>query len=169
MAKIQLYAESKTIKLTKQQANSLNVLKSYNVDVSRFIKRSVKPIGQLCCRWDVSWGMFVAMLEYKAKWNGVNILRIGRFEPSSKTCSECGSINKELTLKDREWTCPDCGSVLLRDFNASINIKNFALNNRLSVERRLKNHGTLPELSGALTHEAHPIGSAVGGSSLEMP
>ena len=118
---------------------------------------------------DASWGMFVAMLEYKAKWNGVNILRIGRFEPSSKTCSECGSINKELTLKDREWTCPDCGSVLLRDFNASINIKNFALNNRLSVERRLKNHGTLPELSGALTHEAHPIGSAVGGSSLEMP
>ena len=54
MAKIQLYAESKTIKLTKQQANSLNVLKSYNVDVSRFIKRSVNPIGQLCCRWDVS-------------------------------------------------------------------------------------------------------------------
>jgi len=38
---------------------------------------------------DVSWGMFVTMLEYKAKWNGVNILRIGRFEPSSKTCSEC--------------------------------------------------------------------------------
>ena len=53
MAKIQLYTESKTIKLTKQQVNSLNVLKSYNVDVSRFIKRSVKPIGQLCCRWGV--------------------------------------------------------------------------------------------------------------------
>ena len=54
MAKLQLYTESKTIKLTKQQVNSLNVLKLYNVDVSRFIKRSVKPIGQLCCRWDVS-------------------------------------------------------------------------------------------------------------------
>ncbi len=112
---------------------------------------------------DAGWGMFVSMLEYKAKWNGVNIIRIGRFEPSSKTCSECGYINKELTLKDREWACPECGSVLSRDFNAAINIKNFALNNRLSVERRLKNHGTLPELSGALTHEAHPIGSAMGG------
>ena len=112
---------------------------------------------------DAGWGMFVSMLEYKAKWNGVNIIRIGRFEPSSKTCSECGYINKELTLKDREWACSECGSVLSRDFNAAINIKNFALNNRLSVERRLKNHGTLPELSGALTHEAHPIGSAVGG------
>lgn len=103
---------------------------------------------------DVSWGMFVTMLEYKAKWNGVNILRIGRFEPSSKTCSECGYINKGLTLKDREWFCPDCGSVLNRDLNASINIKNFALN-KLCTEHTLKNHGTLPSLEGALTHEAH--------------
>lgn len=104
---------------------------------------------------DVSWGMFVTMLEYKAKWNGVNILRIGRFEPSSKTCSECGYINKGLTLKDREWACPECGSVLDRDQNAAINIKNFALNNHLCTEHTLKNHGTLPSLEGALTHEAH--------------
>jgi putative transposase len=110
---------------------------------------------------DASWGMFVTMLEYKAKWNGVNILRIGRFEPSSKTCSECGYINKELALKDRSWTCPKCGSVLDRDLNASINIKNFALNNHLCTEHTLKNHGTLPSLEGALTHEAHR--SLVGG------
>jgi putative transposase len=111
---------------------------------------------------DVSWGMFVAMLEYKAKWNGVNILRIGRFEPSSKTCSACGYINKELTLKDREWVCPECGSVFNRDLNASVNIKNFALN-KLCTEHTLKNHGTLPSLEGALTHEAHPIAFGVGG------
>ena len=102
---------------------------------------------------DASWGIFVSMLEYKAKWNGVNILRIGRFEPSSKTCSECGYINKELTLKDREWTCPECSSTLDRDLNASINIKNFALN-KLCMEHTLKNHGMLPLLEGALTHEA---------------
>ena len=111
---------------------------------------------------DVSWGMFVTILEYKAKWNGVNILRIGRFEPSSKTCNCCGYINKELTLKDREWTCPKCDSVLDRDINASINIKNFALN-KLCTEHTLKNHGTLPSLEGALTHEAHPIAFGVGG------
>ena len=111
---------------------------------------------------DVSWGMFVTMLEYKAKWNGVNILRIGRFEPSSKTCNCCGYINKELTLKDREWTCPECGSVLDRDINASINIKNFALN-KLCTEHTHKNHGMLPSLEGALTHEAHPIAFGVGG------
>src|SRR5690606_10351123 len=112
---------------------------------------------------DVAWRMLVTIIEYKAKWNGVNILRIGRFEPSSKTCSECGYINKELTLKEREWTCPECGSVLSRDLNASINIKNFALNNHLCTEHTLKNHGTLSSVEEALTHEAQPIGSAVGG------
>jgi putative transposase len=111
---------------------------------------------------DVGWGMFVDMLEYKAKWYGVNILRIGRFEPSSKTCSGCGYINKELTLSDREWSCPECGSILNRDLNASVNIKNFALN-KLCTEHTLKNHGTLPSLEGALTHEAHPIAFGVGG------
>jgi transposase len=102
-----------------------------------------------------------AMLEYKAKWNGVNILKIGRFEPSSKQCSNCGYLNKKLTLKDRKWTCPECGFVLNRDVNASINIKNFALNNHLCTEHTLKNHGTLSSLEGALTHEAHR--SLVGG------
>jgi putative transposase len=112
---------------------------------------------------DVSWSTFVSMLEYKAEWHGKNILRIGRFAPSSKTCSCCGYINKELTLKDREWTCPKCNSVLDRDVNASINIKSFALKNNLSGEHTLKNQGKLPTLVGALTLEAHPIGSAVGG------
>ncbi|HSH52510.1 MAG TPA: RNA-guided endonuclease TnpB family protein, partial [Bacteroidales bacterium] len=53
---------------------------------------------------DVSWSTFVTMLKYKADWYGKNILQVGRFAPSSKTCSCCGYINKELTLKDREWT-----------------------------------------------------------------
>jgi len=112
---------------------------------------------------DVSWSTFVTMLEYKADWYGKNILRIGRFAPSSKTCNCCGYINKELTLKDREWTCPKCGVVLDRDVNASINIKSFALKNNLSEEHTLKNHDELPTLVGVMTHEAHPIGSAVGG------
>lgn len=102
---------------------------------------------------DVGWSSFVTMLEYKAEWYGKNILRIGRFDPSSKTCSNCGNINKELTLKDREWTC-SCGSVLNRDVNAAINIKNFALRNHLSVGCRLKNRNELPTLVGVLTYEA---------------
>jgi len=112
---------------------------------------------------DVSWSTFVTMLEYKANWHGKNILRIGRFAPSSKTCSCCGHINKELTLKDREWTCPKCNSVLDRDKNASINIKSFALKNNLSGEHRLKNQDELPTLVRVLTPEAHPIAYGVGG------
>jgi putative transposase len=99
-------------------------------------------------------GMFVTMLEYKAEWYGKNILKIGKFEPSSKTCNCCGYINKELMLKDRFWDCPKCNSVLDRDINAAINIKSFALKNHLSVEHRLKNRNELPTLVGVLTSKA---------------
>ena len=76
---------------------------------------------------DVSWSSFVTKLEYKAEWFGKTILRIGRFEPSSKTCSVCGATNNTLTLKDREWECVECKTKHDRDINAAINIKKFAL------------------------------------------
>lgn len=79
---------------------------------------------------DVSWSEFRRQLEYKTEWYGKNLLFIGRFEPSSKTCSNCGIINKELTLKDREWTCK-CGVNHDRDINAANNIKNFGLRNKI--------------------------------------
>jgi putative transposase len=112
---------------------------------------------------DVSWSTFVTMLEYKAEWYGKNILRIGRFSPSSKTCSNCGHINKELTLSDREWTCPKCGEVVSRDLNAAINIKSFALKNIFSGEHRVKNQGKLSTMVEVMTLEAHPIAYGVGG------
>nr|DAH14297.1 MAG TPA: endonuclease [Caudoviricetes sp.] len=77
---------------------------------------------------DVSWYSFVQMLEYKAKRNGVNILRIGQYEPSSKLCT-CGYINHGLKLSDRVWTCPKCGATHDRDILASNNIKDIALSN----------------------------------------
>lgn len=110
---------------------------------------------------DASWASFVTMLEYKAEWNGVNILKIGRFEPSSKQCSYCGYINKELALKDRTWACPKCNSVLDRDINAACNIKSFALNNVSGTDTQTRNE--LPTLVGVLTSEAQPSGYAVGG------
>ena len=76
---------------------------------------------------DCSWGTFVEFLEYKAEWYGVNILKIGRFEPSSKTCSKCGWMKKDLTLSDREWECEECRILHDRDVNAANNIKKFAL------------------------------------------
>ena len=74
-----------------------------------------------------AWSEFVRQLEYKAELYGKNIVFIGRFEPSSKTCSKCGYINSELTLATREWTCPQCGEHHDRDVNAAINIRDFAL------------------------------------------
>lgn len=112
---------------------------------------------------DASWSTFVTMLEYKANWYGKNILRIGQFAPSTKTCSNCGAINKELTLKDREWTCGSCSTALNRDVNAACNIKSFALKNHLSGEHRLKNQDELLTLVKVLTPEAQPIASGVGG------
>jgi len=76
---------------------------------------------------DVSWSKFVEFLTYKAEWYGKNIIQIGRFEASSKTCSICGYVKRDLTLKDREWKCPDCHAKHDRDINAGTNIKKFGL------------------------------------------
>lgn len=108
---------------------------------------------------DCSWGMFRTMLEYKSNWYGKNLITIGRFEPSSKTCNVCGTINKELKLSQREWECSTCKTIHDRDLLAATNIKNFGLRNHLSVERRLKNRKELPTLVGVMTCEAPiPLG-----------
>lgn len=75
---------------------------------------------------DLGLGMFFQMLKYKSDWYGKNLLECGRFEPSSKTCSVCGHIKRDLKLSDRKWTCTNCGAVHDRDENASQNVKNFA-------------------------------------------
>jgi transposase len=62
-------------------------------------------------------------LEYKSKWYGRTLVFVDRWFPSSKTCSGCGWVNKNLTLKDREFTCHSCGLIIDRDLNASINIE----------------------------------------------
>ena len=75
-----------------------------------------------------SWGEFVRQIKYKSEWFGKNVIFIGRFEPSSKTCSKCGYVKSDLKLSDREWVCPVCGEYHDRDINTAINIKRFALN-----------------------------------------
>ena len=72
---------------------------------------------------------FRRKLEYKCKWNGIELRIADRFYPSSKTCHECGSINKSLSLSDREWTCDKCGCVIDRDLNASLNSRDCKIYN----------------------------------------
>jgi putative transposase len=74
---------------------------------------------------DVSWSEFFRMLDYKAEWHGKNLIKIGRFWPSTILC-DCGTLNKELALADRIWTCKNCGVEHQRDVLAAKNIKKFA-------------------------------------------
>jgi putative transposase len=71
--------------------------------------------------FDAGWGMFRAMLTYKADRADTHLMVIGRWFASSKTCGACRRINADLTLADREWTCP-CGVHHDRDRNAAVNI-----------------------------------------------
>jgi putative transposase len=71
---------------------------------------------------DASIGTAIRMIEGKAKRYGKTVVKIDRWFPSSKTCSECGRIVKELTLSVREWACPECGTIHDRDANAAVNI-----------------------------------------------
>lgn len=67
---------------------------------------------------------FKRQIEYKAKLNGIEFVQADRFFPSSKTCSCCGNIKKDLKLSDRVYKCDKCGLVIDRDYNASINLAN---------------------------------------------
>lgn len=73
---------------------------------------------------DNSFGQFRQLLQYKMLERGKIFHKIGRFEPTSQTCNECGckhSITKDLSI--RKWVCPDCGAELDRDINAAKNIR----------------------------------------------
>ena len=72
---------------------------------------------------DSCWGTFYEFCAYKAEEAGRRTIRIPRFEPSSKTCSECGAINQDLKLSDRQWVCKSCGVLHDRDHNAAKNIR----------------------------------------------
>ena len=65
-------------------------------------------------------------MKYKCEFNGIEFVQADRFYPSSKTCSSCGKIKKDLKLSDRVYKC-SCGLILDRDKNASINLGNYKL------------------------------------------
>jgi len=72
---------------------------------------------------DNGWGMFTTMLKYKLENEGKYLVKVDKWYPSSKTCNDCGEINHELQLSDREWICKSCGIIIDRDYNAAKNIR----------------------------------------------
>lgn len=76
---------------------------------------------------DMGWGRLRTMFEYKTAWQGKNLIVIGRFEPSSKMCSHCGNVKKELKLSERTYNCDKCNNSIDRDINAALNIRNIGV------------------------------------------
>ena len=88
---------------------------------------------------NASWSTFVSMLEYKCDWYGKQLVKVNARD-TSRTCSQCGFLNKEFSKLDdyqfldvRQWVCPNCGTHLDRDINASVNILNKGLETLVSV------------------------------------
>jgi putative transposase len=71
---------------------------------------------------DAAWSEFRSMLEYKAQWYGREVVAVDRFFPSSRLCSNCGSLQQKMPLNVRTWTCENCGTTHDRDVNAAENL-----------------------------------------------
>ena len=105
---------------------------------------------------DVSWSEFFGMLEYKCDWYGVHLMKCDRWEPTSKTCSECGHRMGRMLLSVRSWVCPECGTLHDRDVNAAMNILSAA-----SVEYG-RGGQVSPSQHGTARRSVKPQASAVG-------
>lgn len=92
-----------------------------NLNVSGMMKNKhlSKAIAEQC------FYEFTRQMRYKCEWNGIELIPVPRFYPSSKTCSYCGTIKRDLKLSDRTYVCPECGFTIDRDYNAAINLMRY--------------------------------------------
>jgi putative transposase len=99
-------------------------------------------------------------IEYKAQWVGRTVLYTDRWAPTSKTCSECGSIQKEMPLSLRAWECPVCGASHDRDVNAARNVLIYATGGQPGGWAQAAAHARggvmTPQVTGAIGHAADP-------------
>jgi putative transposase len=140
-------------KLSHQLAKQYHTIKMENLNVCGMLKnhKLAKSIR------DSGWGMFGRMLDYKA----ANCERIDRFYPSSKKCSCCGYINKDLKLHHRFWVCPKCKTEHDRDVNGAVNIQAAptvgATGRHTPVEIGSDGHGRPPTRSGQRSRKPIPF------------
>ena len=130
------------------QENDVIVIESLNLKgMSQALKlgKSVMDLG---------YGMFVNRLDQKALEKEKIIIRADKWFASSKTCSTCGYINKDLKLSDREWTCPKCQTHHLRDENAGQNLRDYGMNLILTGLGQPEEPVEMSELSESMKQEA---------------
>jgi putative transposase len=109
--------------VTNSLLNENQVIVIEDLNVNGMIKnhKLAKSIQEL------SLYKFKSILKYKAEWYNRDIIEIDRYFPSSKLCNVCNYKNNDLSLSDRTWKCPECGTEHDRDLNAALNIKNKGL------------------------------------------
>lgn len=108
------YYHQITNKLIREnQTIVMETLKIKNMVKNHNLARSIS---------DASWGLLTEMLEYKCDWYGRDLIKINTFFPSSKKCSNCGTVKEKLKLSTRIYNCDKCGHSEDRDVNASKNI-----------------------------------------------
>ncbi len=95
------------------------VMEDLNVQGMMKNKHLSKAIQEQC------FYEIIRQMKYKCEWNSIPFYQVDRFYPSSKTCSCCGYIKKDLKLSDRTYICPKCGFVIDRDSNAAINLQRY--------------------------------------------
>lgn len=100
--------------ISENQTIVMETLKINNMVKNPNLSRSIS---------DASWGLLTKMLEYKCDWYGRDLIKINTFFPSSKKCSNCGTVKEKLKLSTRFYKCEKCDFKMDRDVNASINIK----------------------------------------------
>ena len=114
------YIEKETLRLVR----TYDVIGIENLNLQGMMKFSYNAKNYV----DTSWYTFTQKLIWKAQFNNCIVVKSDRFYPSSKTCNHCGYVNQNLTLTDRKWICPNCGTEIIRDENAAQNLRDNAIN-----------------------------------------
>jgi len=103
------------------QENDVIVVESLNLKAMTQCLNLGKSVN------DLGYGEFLRQLQYKALWNNKILIEADKWFASSKTCSKCGYVHKNLQLQDRMFNCPSCGFEIDRDQNAGVNLRNYGL------------------------------------------
>ncbi len=112
------YSHQITTQIIKRKPSFI-VVEDLNVVGMMKNKHLSKSIGEQ------RFNEFYRQLKYKSEWNNIKFIVADKFFPSSKMCNICGNVKKDLRLSDRKYICDSCHLVLDRDYNASLNLKNY--------------------------------------------
>ena len=109
-------------KVSRKLANAYDYVFVENLDLKEMSERKADlKLG--ISIFDLGYGIFLSYLKYKLEWLNKKLVKVDKYFPSSQQCSNCNYRKTDLTLNQRSWVCPECGTKHNRDLNAAVNIK----------------------------------------------